>query len=546
MKSITMSSTLLRLALVLLIFIMARGYNNAQSLSATSSNAWCSCNGQISAYTTGGAVSQPVKIYRYLIPWQRSSRVLLASGSGNQSAVLGDQCPGVYYIEGIFEIQTTNGQIVERIIGQRIVVIEGPSQFLDVTLNGFSGGVCGGTGVIDATITGGNGGNTIVWKRDGSTIPGANGTQLDNLGNGTYTITVTDSKGCTKTASFTISGQNALVDFNVNVKASGCNGPNTGEIEVTGLTGTSNFRAFLQGSNSDKAVKTGPLKWIGVHPGIYSVKVFDFTTGCDKTVFVTVEAVSPLDFTASVVNSGCTGPNTGSIAITPTSGNPPYSYSWSHDAGLTSNTATNLDAGQYTVTVTDSKGCSKTQTFTITNTSAVDFSLVVHNYKENGFCKARICVINLSGTAPFTYSWSCDASTDACVVKDVLPATCTVTVTDANGCKKTQTVTAHPCGQIYRGHIPCGQVYTDKGVAVYPNPNGGFFTVSVNLNASSSVKIDVLDQNFTVVYHDDKGIQPSGTNNYPVDISAKPNGMYFLLVTVDNVAPSEAILVHKQ
>ncbi len=540
MRSITMSSKLLHLALVLLIFIVARGHGTAQTMSVSFSHAWCSCNGQISASTAGCPISQPVKIYRYMIPWEMSTRVLLASGSGDQSIVLSNLCPGTYHLEAFFEIRKFNpdtgqptGQIVERIVGQQTVVIEGPSQFLDVTLSGFSGGVCGGTGFIDATITGGNGGNTIVWKKNGTTIPGANGTHLGNLDNGTYTITVTDSKGCTKTASFTISGQNPAINFGVSVKPSGCNGPNTGEIEITGLAGTSNFAAFIQPQSGNKV---GDRKWINVNPGTYSVKVIDLVTGCEKTIIVTIAAVSPVDFTANVANSGCQGPNSGSIVITPTSGNPPYSYSWSHDSNLHGNSATDLEPGQYTVTVTDSKGCTKTQTFTISQTPSVDFTLNVHNYKENGACKARICVTNLSGTAPFTYSWSCDGSTDACVTKDVLPATCTVTVTDANGCKKTQTVTAHPCGSIYTG----------GGVGVYPNPNAGFFTASVSLDVSSFVKIDVLDQNFTVVYHDDKGVQPAGTNNYPIDISAKPNGMYFLLITVDNVPPAEAILVQKQ
>lgn len=534
-------SVALYAVLVLCASYTARG--QVSSHAYIYSHAYCECIGKVQIYTSGCAdFAYPVKIYQYQTPWQTSTRTKIAGeGWGDQSITLENLCPGTYYFETIYEVQVMDpntgqptGQKLERIIGQHTVVIEGPSQFLSVSLSGYSGAPCYGEGWIEATIVGGNGGNTITWKKDGLSFPEGTGkTRLENLANGTYTITVTDSKGCTKTATFTVSGQGNQINFDVVVTPSGCNGPNSGTVEVTNITGAVTPHCNISDAG---ATRVGTCKWINVKPGTWEVRVTDLETGCQRVVKVVVKEGTPVDFTAEVVKAGCSGPNTGSISLSITSGTPPYTYKWAHDPNLNSGTASNLPAGSYTVTVTDANGCSKTKTFTIAQVPPLDYSVQVRMFKENGVCKARICVVNLTGTAPYTYQWDCDGSTDGCVTKATFPATCKVTVTDANGCTKSQTVTAHDCSSI---------AYPGGGVVVMPNPNNGWFTAAVTLNHTSTVVLDVLDQNFNTILHEDKGTQPAGTNSYNVNITSAPSGMYFLLVTVDGVPPSEAILVQK-
>ena len=69
---------------------------------------------------------------------------------------------------------------------------------------------------------------------------------------------------------------------------------------------------------------------------------------------------------ASVTAANCFGSSTGSATASVTSGNPPYTYSWSTTPVQTGTSVSSLSPGTYTVTATDSRGCTGTNTFTIT------------------------------------------------------------------------------------------------------------------------------------------------------------------------------------
>jgi gliding motility-associated-like protein len=72
---------------------------------------------------------------------------------------------------------------------------------------------------------------------------------------------------------------------------------------------------------------------------------------------------APISINGNVTSANCSNGN-GSIEATPSGGTPPYSYSWSA-GGSTSSNSGQLPPGSYTVTVTDSVGCSNSQSFTI-------------------------------------------------------------------------------------------------------------------------------------------------------------------------------------
>ncbi|WP_255038020.1 SprB repeat-containing protein [Lacihabitans soyangensis] len=156
----------------------------------------------------------------------------------------------------------------------------------------------------------------------------------------------------------------------------------------------------------------------------------------------------------------CNGASTGSATVTPSGGNPSYTYEWAPSGG-TAATASGLAAGTYTVTVTDANGCQKTATVSITQPTALVASIstqtnVLCNGASTGSATVTVSGGNplfsnttapLGGTATITtnvsptyiYSWAPSGGT-AATATGLSAGTYTVTVTDANACQKTATV----------------------------------------------------------------------------------------------------------
>jgi gliding motility-associated-like protein len=134
------------------------------------------------------------------------------------------------------------------------------------------------------------------------------------------------------------------------------------------------------------------------------------------------------------LNVLCNGGTTGAATVSGGGGSGPYFYSWSSISDTTG-TANNLGAGVYTITVTNSGGCSVTDTIIITQPSAVTAALTAAPAcsGNNGTATA----VASGGTGPYTYSWSPSGGTNA-TATGLAAGTYTVTIKDKNGCTTTQ------------------------------------------------------------------------------------------------------------
>jgi gliding motility-associated-like protein len=164
--------------------------------------------------------------------------------------------------------------------------------------------------------------------------------------------------------------------------------------------------------------------------GAYTVTVTD-ANGCTAQTSVTItQPQAGLALSTTQVNVLCFGNSTGSINLTATGGTAPYTYAWSNNT--TQEDPSNLAAGAYTVTVTDANGCTATTTVTITQPgSAVSVSAT----PQNILCLNGTGSVNSTpsgGVAPYTYSWTNNATTQN--ITNLQAGSYTVTVQDANGC----------------------------------------------------------------------------------------------------------------
>src|SRR5690606_24530642 len=136
--------------------------------------------------------------------------------------------------------------------------------------------------------------------------------------------------------------------------------------------------------------------------------------------------------------------NDGSATVTVSGGTAPYTYLWNDTTAQTTATATGLVAGTYQVTVTDANNCTTTTTVTIAEPVLLEASIALTNV-VNVSCfdgnDGSAMVTVSGGTAPYTYLWN-DANTQTTATATGLAAgTYMVTVTDANNCITTTTVT---------------------------------------------------------------------------------------------------------
>ncbi len=246
---------------------------------------------------------------------------------------------------------------------------------------------------IKLNISGGNAPYTVVWDNH------AQGLYQENVSAGTYKITVTDAVGCVKIKTITIA-EATIFTITPVVKQITCNGAKDGSITLNFQGGKSPVSLTW----SDGAITGTTRNNIG--PGTYSVSISDGTPCFINKTFVIVEP-QPLVVSAKIVHAlDCNDANSGSIKLLVSGGTPPFSYQWS--TGATTDSLSNLSAGNYLATVTDTNGCTKTIKYEVKRPQAIDISVSSSTIFD---CLAKTTKIIYSadvtgGVPPYQLTWS--------------------------------------------------------------------------------------------------------------------------------------------
>jgi Leucine-rich repeat (LRR) protein len=185
---------------------------------------------------------------------------------------------------------------------------------------------------------------------------------------------------------------------------------------VTG-TSSSNFSTtdfYLYDSNDNfittqtTNINVSDVIFGSLSAGTYYMKVVDLggCTGYSQNFII--EDSSPLDFGIyNVPNSSCGGTPIGKLFVTGVTGSPPYSYIWSN--GATGSTITGLTSGAYSVTVTDSLGCSQTEGVNVVDVPQVGLGTFTAVPPSCFAADGSITIQITGGTAPYYYSASTGA-----------------------------------------------------------------------------------------------------------------------------------------
>jgi hypothetical protein len=308
---------------------------------------------------------------------------------------------------------------------------------------------CGLAGSATISATGGTAPYTYLWS---NTQTGPTVTVMA----GTYTATVTDLNGCTCSSTIVVGNNNNALTVNVAVLTSaGCT--IGGSAKATVLGGSGNY-SYLWDSNPPQTTQTATNLSAGPH----KVTVTDIATGCQGIGNVVIPSSTTLTVVAAVgTNATCLVG--GSATATPAGGLPPYTYDWSNNGAQNPDTdfatVLNLLAGPYTVTVTDAGGCTATASVTIIQTQGptVTVSIVTNATCVTG---GSAMANATGGTIPYAYLWSASANNQTTkTATNLSVGVHSVTVTDANGCAASGSVTITQPGAptaIITGSTPSG------------------------------------------------------------------------------------------
>lgn len=301
-------------------------------------------------------------------------------------------------------------------------------------------------GSITVNATGGNGGSYSGYQYAlNANGPWQTSNLFDGLGAGVKTVYVKDGRGCTVTQNVTLTQPASIITVTSTAVNPVCASDSTGSITITASGGVPPYQYKLvrTGStgawweNYQSSNVFNNILW-----GQYSITVRD-QNGCTRvaTKLLTYKSTGPT-IAVNKQNISCFGGNTGSIAVTVTSGInkvTPYVYSWT---GVTATTPTvsSLVAGAYSVRVTDSLGCRKDSLIVLTHPADLEISANTRPICV-GSSDGKITLNALGGVAPYTYSKDNGSNYQTSNEFTALPVgNYLMKVRDANNCTDTMSI----------------------------------------------------------------------------------------------------------
>lgn len=258
-----------------------------------------------------------------------------------------------------------------------------------------------------------------------------------NLSSGTYTITVKDANGCTKTSLVSLSITNTPILTNSTL-ANTCLS-NVDTIIVLASNGLAPYTYSLQPGNLSNNIGTFP----NISTGIYTVSVID-ANGCTNSLVLSLEPPPGLSWAnLKATNIPCSGVGLGSLNCLAALGTPPYTYQLS-PTNITNTTGifNNLPLNSYTITASDILGCTTSSIVNISVSPPLNFNTVV---KTDILCSGSntgSMTLTASGGSGFNlYTLLPNNINSATGIFSALTAgTYTVKVADASNCSATTIV----------------------------------------------------------------------------------------------------------
>ncbi len=239
-----------------------------------------------------------------------------------------------------------------------------------------------------------------------------------------------------------------------------------------------------------------------------TVSTVDFELMAGDTIiahFIVNSACPTLNLVATSTDATCNGSD-GTASVTLGGGIGPFDYAWdASTGGQMTATATNLSAGNYTVSVFDTNGCMEVQMATVNASSG---TLVLQASSTNASCAGNdgtASVTVAGGTNPLFYAWNTSPIQTNATATGLASGTYEVTVADANGCVAVNTVTVSGSNQFAVQATSTDAICTASNGTASAIPTGGAGPFSYiwdgnagNQTTSTAIGLSAGNYSFTV------------------------------------------------
>lgn len=308
-------------------------------------------------------------------------------------------------------------------------------------------------GAIELTVTGGCAPVDINWTGPNGTT--FSGSTITGLCAGSYTVTIEDSQGTQITRTFMVR-QPPVIEIRSTDIMCANPGMSDGKIDpiIVGGTPIGDYDYVWTDSNGNVISTERVL--LNVPAGVYTLCITD-GVGCEYCEDI-VLCSSEIEVTIAGNQVSCFGECDATLEVIITGGIAPYEIEWSD--GSNELVRENVCAGQYTVTVTDASGISKTESYTVSGPDELVVDVVELSCATMDGQDGSYEVDIEGGNSPYSVTW-CNGSTSPNAT-NLNAGACNVLVVDDNGCQ--QFVEFRVCGELdpdncYEG----GKIITPNG-----------------------------------------------------------------------------------
>lgn len=252
-------------------------------------------------------------------------------------------------------------------------------------------------------------------------------------------------------------------------------------------------------------------------PGTYTVKLVSYNSTTKDSIIKTAQViVAPaINLSTQIIqNVTCNAGNNGLVQANPSGGNGVYSYVWSNSQ--TGQTASNLTAGNYSVTAKDGYNCSVTKSVTVSQPNPINISVNTQN--DGQIFNATINVTG--GTAPYTYILNNTSTYTNQVINNLTAGNYIVRVQDKNNCIQTSSFSLA---------APTSIIDIEKNIdnlEIYPNPASNVANINISLKEYNSVHVELYNLSGQTFFQDD--YTNIKDHRASIDLSTLSAGTYIL------------------
>jgi len=342
-----------------------------------------------------------------------------------------------------------------------------------------------GTAQAELNVWGGTQPFTYNWSNGGNSY-------ITTISHGTHSINVVDTNGCSFDTSVTLANPDSISTQIAEIYHVDCFGGNNGSVSINITNGGTSPYTF---SNDNGATYQSSNTFNNLSAGNYFFLISDDNNCLGSASVEVTEPSEIISTTTEIIDASCYLECDGNASTTAAGGTAPYSYLWTN--GDSTQTATDLCAGFYSITITDANGCLNTNSAIINEPNPLLINVWIDGNN----------VVATSGFSSYQWYDNNDTLISGDTNSIFTPAGAGayyVSVSDANGCTANSYIIEYNISSLEdyslitkifpnptNGNITINSEYAIKSISVYNSIGNQLLSVNNNENSTTETKLDL-------------------------------------------------------